>query len=290
MSDILRGNMAIETVAQPWKNEQFSAMSTSPSLSPSSRTDPPKARAILSWRDDSKRNQEYILREGESVLLGRGPKNDVVILDRKVSRHHARIKWQESAFEVSDLGSQNGTFVNDERVESPRLLVDGDLIRMFDVEFAFKTLRGGAIRKYTNIYSENQTMQLDRFSVITSGSLPPNPAEVLGSAKMAQVLMELKERTEMVILDGPPFLLADASVLSARVDGVLPVIRTNRTQANSALAMLEQLNRAEARVIGIVLNRVRRQAPGYYYKSLSEYTSFSYDYPKDTLPMKESAQ
>lgn len=101
-------------------------------------------------------------------------------------------------------------------------------------------------------------------AVITSGSLPPNPAELLGSARMVQILSRLTESASTVIIDSPPFLVTDATVLSARVDGVLLVIQPGRTHAEAARAMVAQLNRAGARVVGVVLNRVPRKNAGYY--------------------------
>ena len=101
-------------------------------------------------------------------------------------------------------------------------------------------------------------------SVITSGSLPPNPAELLGSAKMIQILEELKQQADVVVIDCPPSLVADAQVLAAKVDAVLLVIQPGYTHIDSAKAALEQLGRADARVVGAVLNRIPRER-GYYY-------------------------
>jgi capsular exopolysaccharide synthesis family protein len=101
-------------------------------------------------------------------------------------------------------------------------------------------------------------------AVITSGSLPPNPAELLGSARMATILSRLVETASVVVIDSPPFVVADSTVLAARVDGVLLVIRPGKTNAEAARAMLAQLNRAGANVIGVVLNRVSRKNGSYY--------------------------
>jgi capsular exopolysaccharide synthesis family protein len=101
-------------------------------------------------------------------------------------------------------------------------------------------------------------------AVITSGSLPPNPAELLGSTRMTTILARLVETASIVIIDSPPFVVADSTVLSAKVDGVLLVIRPGKTHAEAARAMLAQLNRAGANVVGVVLNRVSRKNGGYY--------------------------
>ncbi len=102
------------------------------------------------------------------------------------------------------------------------------------------------------------------FAVVTSGSLPPNPAELLGSAKMSQLLSQLEQYTDMVVLDSPPIVVTDAPVLASKVDGVVMVVRPGHTPIDAAKAMLEQLNRAGARVVGVVMNRVPRRSAYYY--------------------------
>ena len=84
------------------------------------------------------------------------------------------------------------------------------------------------LRKNMKIRAVAQSIEHGKLSVITSGSLPPNPVEVLSSDKMNQILNDLKDQFDTVIIDAPPFILADASVLSSRVDGVLVVIRLKK--------------------------------------------------------------
>ncbi len=109
--------------------------------------------------------------------------------------------------------------------------------------------------------------------VITSGSLPPNPAELLGSTRMDEVLEAISSPTNMVIIDTPPSLVSDATILSAKVDGVILVLQPGKTNIASARAALEQLNRAEARILGVVLNRIPRNRADYYggYQHYSNY-------------------
>jgi polysaccharide biosynthesis transport protein len=116
---------------------------------------------------------------------------------------------------------------------------------------------------------------------ITSGGLPPNPAELLSSERMGRILNELKGMADMVIVDGPPFILSDPVVLSAKVDGVLIVIKPGRTRIGAAQGMIEQLDRAGARVIGAVMNPITRQTSRYYsgkYHYYSEYYSRGHSY------------
>lgn len=101
-------------------------------------------------------------------------------------------------------------------------------------------------------------------AVITGGSPPPNPAELLGSKKMDQILVSLEEVADMVIIDGPPFIVTDAAILAAKVDGVLMVVRPGFTRQDTARAMAEQVRRSGARVVGVVLNRIPRKIAEYY--------------------------
>ena len=112
-----------------------------------------------------------------------------------------------------------------------------------------------------------------KMQAITSGSLPPNPAELLGSARMDQILDEITSSAKMVIIDSPPSLVSDATILSAKVDGVILVLQPGKTNVDSAVAALEQLQRADARVLGVVLNRIPRNRADYYggYQHYSSY-------------------
>lgn len=118
-----------------------------------------------------------------------------------------------------------------------------------------------------------QTTNLKNVSIVTSGSLPPNPTELLASARMDQILHEAERESDIIVLDSPPSLVADVQVLAARVDGVILVVYPGHTLADAALATLEQLRRAEARIIGVVFNRIPRGRSDYYggYRHYSPY-------------------
>ena len=77
----------------------------------------------------------------------------------------------------------------------------------------------------------------------------------------------------MIIIDTPPVVVTDAIIMSAKADGVLIVIRSGKTKIGDAKATLEQLNRANARILGVVLNGIPRNRAGYYggYQYCSNY-------------------
>jgi DNA-binding winged helix-turn-helix (wHTH) protein len=99
---------------------------------PPARGTPAAASAWLRWRD-----RDYPLSEGEN-LLGRGEDCVVTLPSGKVSRRHARIRVAKGEAVLEDLGSKNGTYVGDRRVEGPTALADGDEIRLGSVVFVFR--------------------------------------------------------------------------------------------------------------------------------------------------------
>jgi succinoglycan biosynthesis transport protein ExoP len=101
-------------------------------------------------------------------------------------------------------------------------------------------------------------------SVVTAGTPPPNPSELLGSKKMKEILESLEARFDLVIIDGPPFVVADAPLLASKVNGVLLIIRLGYTRKPAVKAMLDQIDRAGAKIIGVALNRIPVNNIGYY--------------------------
>lgn len=92
----------------------------------------PSKLAKITWQDpQSGATQEYVLTENATASIGRLETNDICIREQHVSRQHAVISSRDGAFVISDLGSANGVFVNDQRVEEPVSLQSGDAIRLF---------------------------------------------------------------------------------------------------------------------------------------------------------------
>jgi len=103
-------------------------------------------------------------------------------------------------------------------------------------------------------------------SAVTSGPLPPNPSELLGSARMQEVLERLKARFDVVLLDSPPALVVtDASVLATLADGLLIVARANHTRTQQLRATVEELAQSGRPIAGIIINRVASREAYYYY-------------------------
>jgi non-specific protein-tyrosine kinase len=127
-----------------------------------------------------------------------------------------------------------------------------------------------------------QKTEVPNLFVLTSGSLPPNPSELLGSEKMLEIIHEIEGQSDLLIVDSPPVLaVTDASVLAPRMDGVLLVVKPGVTKFMAVKQAVEQLRRVGANVIGIVLNEVEFKRSRYYYKSYyyTYYDSSSYTEP-----------
>jgi polysaccharide biosynthesis transport protein len=126
--------------------------------------------------------------------------------------------------------------------------------------------------------------------VLTTGPVPPNPAELLGSQRMHAILDRVREGHDLVILDSPPLqAVTDAAVLSAFVDGTLLVIDASRSHRGSVRQGREALAKAGANVLGAVLNRTRaadRSAYAYYYGAFGPETAPD----KRVRPAEESAE
>jgi non-specific protein-tyrosine kinase len=101
--------------------------------------------------------------------------------------------------------------------------------------------------------------------VLTTGPLPPNPAELLGSNRMQTVLARLKEDADLVIFDSPPLqAVTDAAVLGSLTEGALLVVDAGRSRRRAVRGAREALDRAGAHIVGVVLNRVSEKASFHY--------------------------
>ena len=102
-----------------------------------------------------------------------------------------------------------------------------------------------------------QKTEQDNLRVLTTGPLPPNPAELLGSHRMREITDRLKAEADLVIFDSPPLqAVTDSAILSAFLDGTLLVVDAGRSRRRAVRLAREALERADATVIGAVLNRI----------------------------------
>jgi capsular exopolysaccharide synthesis family protein len=122
-----------------------------------------------------------------------------------------------------------------------------------------------------------QVSGVQNLSVVTSGSLPGNPAELLGSERMRAIIQAMAKEADVVLVDTPPALaVTDAAVLAPSVDGVLLVVKPGKTRARAVKRTLELLAQVQAKVVGVVLNDVttHRSSYGYHYKYYRNYAAY----------------
>jgi capsular exopolysaccharide synthesis family protein len=102
--------------------------------------------------------------------------------------------------------------------------------------------------------------------VLTSGPVPPNPAELLGSEQMQKVLNELKQTFDHIVIDSPPLAsFTDGVLLSSICDGVVLVVHANQCSRKVVMRSQQSLEDVGAKIIGVVLNRVDMHSSDYYY-------------------------
>ncbi|MBN1427790.1 MAG: CpsD/CapB family tyrosine-protein kinase [Anaerolineae bacterium] len=108
---------------------------------------------------------------------------------------------------------------------------------------------------------------VENLSLLPSGPLPPNPADLFDSSRMDAIIKQLKDEAEIVLFDAPPVIaVTDAALLAARLDGVLLVFRSGTTRRDHAESAKELLDRLNIRLIGSVLTnaQVDVRMGGYY--------------------------
>ena len=131
----------------------------------------------------------------------------------------------------------------------------------------------------------------NNLSIITCGTIPPNPAELLGSERMEQILKDLQQEFDFIIIDSPPMVVSDAQILSTKVDGLLFVIIPGQTKIIAARRPIEELERIGARVIGVIANKIPKNRD-YYYGGYNYYSPYSshYSYSKENASLAEEQE
>ncbi len=128
---------------------------------------------------------------------------------------------------------------------------------------------------------------IPNLAAIPTGPLPPNPADLLSSHKLADAIAELRTKFKFVVIDSPPIMAAtDAVILSVQADGVLLVVRSGETPKEAFTRTRDLLTSVKSRLLGVVLNAVDANAPDYYYSY--RYYPYSYGYgPQEALDMNQ---
>lgn len=131
------------------------------------------------------------------------------------------------------------------------------------------------------IHSQLKDTEMKNLRLITSGPLPSNPTELLGSRQMAQLLQCLEEMVDVIILDSSPVLaVTDALVLSNKVDGVILVTKARSTSSDITHRAIKNLQQVGANILGGVLNQIpKKDQDGYYFYNYYGYGENGSIYP-----------
>lgn len=170
------------------------------------------------------------------------------------------------------------------------LLVDGDLRkpnlhRLFGLDntMGLSNLLTNTVRK-EDLAGIFRATKYPNVAVLTSGTIPPNPADLLSSPKMALIITNLGKRFDLVIIDAPPVVgLSDAPILSRLAEGTLMVISTNQVTRKSAKTALKRLRAAGANVVGAAMSKfsVNKFDYNYAYKYMNyQYYEYGSNTPR----------
>ncbi|PRY82685.1 CpsD/CapB family tyrosine-protein kinase [Alkalibacterium olivapovliticus] len=154
--------------------------------------------------------------------------------------------------------------------EKKVLLVDADL-RKPTVHKTFKVRNNDGLT--TLLTDRNASLEeviyrthSDGLYVLTSGAIPPNPAELLASKRMEEIKQEMLDYFDMVIFDTPPLLaVTDAQVMASKSEGVIFVIPKGLANKEEVIKAKDLLEKVQANVLGAILNRVDKSDDSYYY-------------------------
>ena len=123
---------------------------------------------------------------------------------------------------------------------------------------------------------------ISNLTALTTGPVPPSPADLLSSLRMREGLAELRRRFKFIVIDSPPIMAAtDAVILSAQTDGVLLVVRSGETPKEAFTRARDLLMAVKSRLLGVVLNAVDSSAPDYYYSYRYYPYAYGYGYGED---------
>lgn len=149
------------------------------------------------------------------------------------------------------------------------LLIDADM-RKPTTHYTFRLPNKLGL---TNVLTKKQTLDetvqatdVENLYVLTSGPIPPNPAEMLGSQALNDLIKEVKEKYDLLLFDSPPVLaVTDAQIIANKCDGTILVINSGNTVSEAALKAKELLLNSKAKILGVVLNRKKAKESQYYY-------------------------
>lgn len=152
--------------------------------------------------------------------------------------------------------------------------IDADLRRSSFKDMLMINTKAPGLSEALTKQSETYVCEtnVDNLSIVLAGKRPPNPSEILSSGHLKEILEELKKQFDYIVIDTPPVTAgADASIIGRVVDGVVLVIRNEYTSKNAIKRSVKELEANGARVVGCVLNRVKKDSTEYGHYGYYDY-------------------
>lgn len=157
------------------------------------------------------------------------------------------------------------------------LLIDADMRnptihRMFSI--SVKNGLSEILAGLTDNISVSKT-DVENLSVLTAGKIPPNPAELLSSARMDKLLEFVKEHYDCVFIDTPPInLVTDSTIFAQKVTGYIVIVKTDTTNTHDVKTTVTNIEQIDGNILGFILNDVNSEKKKYY----SYYRKYDYNY------------
>lgn len=149
------------------------------------------------------------------------------------------------------------------------LLIDADLRKPTVANtFSLPNTSGltNVLSRQSNLEQVVQQSTVENLYILTSGPLPPNPSELLGSNSMKELVSKAENEFDIILFDSPPVLaVTDAQVLTNLSDGTILVIRSGSTDQDAAKKAKDLLQVGNSRLLGVVLNSKKQKQDQYYY-------------------------
>lgn len=162
------------------------------------------------------------------------------------------------------------------------LLIDADLRRPTMARLLIEKASPGLSNVLAGLCHERDAIRKDIYpnlDLLFSGEIPPNPSELLGSQQMRDMIDRVSKEYDYILIDTPPVaIVADVCVMADILDGVLFLVRTDRTEKDAVQRGLRQLEISGAKLMGFVLNGGSKERGGYYGKKYKYKNKYKYKY------------
>jgi capsular exopolysaccharide synthesis family protein len=192
-----------------------------------------------------------------ALLLSRaGGPPKITLITSAMSREGKTVTAVNTAVMLSQLGANTLLIDADlRRARCHRVLAVDNLLGLTEVLTGARDVREMV-----------RSTEIPNLYFLSAGSVPPNPTELLNSAKMMDTMAQLKEHYEYIVIDSPPVLpVSDSLLLAKMTDGVVIVADGGATPRHQVKAACARLEYARAKILGTILNKIKVNGPDYHY-------------------------